>query len=130
MATWAEVQHHLRKKYASQISADNPNLMALDFPCSGQRAQRILLSTFEAVGKGWVLFRSRVCERARIDPEEALRRNAGFAVGFLAISEDHYELVYTAQLNTLDLDELELPLHVITDTADQLEREFTGGDNW
>lgn len=130
MKTWADVQSHLGTKYAEHISVVNPNLLALDFPCSGGRAQRILISTFEAMGKGWVLFRSRVCERSRIDPEEALRRNSGFAVGFLAIAEDFYELVYTTQLNTLDLDELELPIHVLTDTADQLEREFTGGDRW
>jgi len=130
MATWADVQNHLRTKYGRHIGADNPNLIALDFECSGGRAQRILISTFEAVSKGWILFRSRVCERSLLDPEEALRRNSGFAVGFLALAEDHYELVYTTQLDTLDLDELELPLHVLTDTADQMERELTGSDRW
>ncbi len=128
MATWNDVQNHVRGKY--KIAQEDPNLIALDFECTDGRAQRILISSFEAMGKTWVLFRSRVCEISRLDPREALRRNASFAVGFLAISEDFYELVYTTQLNTLDIDELELPLHGLTDTADELERELTGTDRW
>lgn len=128
MATWTNVQSHLRSKY--KLYLDEPNLIALDFECEDGRAQRVLVSTFDAMGKSWILFRSRVCELQRLEPEEALRRNAGFAVGFLALSEDHYEIVYTTQLNTLDIDELELPLHALTDTADQLERELTGTDLW
>ncbi len=118
----------MSKNYRLAVSENN--MLALDFECEGGRAQRILISSFEALGKNWILFRSRVCERSRLDPEEALRRNAGFAVGFLALSEDFYEIVYTTQLNTLDIDELELPLHSLTDTADQLERELTGTDRW
>lgn len=128
MITWDEVRSYLKQNY--RIAIDEPNLLALDFECKDGRAQRILVSSFEAMHKAWVLFRSRVCERSRLDPIEALRRNSGFAVGFLALSEDHYEIVYTAQLNTLDIEELEVPLHALTETADQLERELTGADRW
>ncbi len=128
MATWGEIQNHIRGKY--RLAVEEPNMLALDFECDDGRAQRILISSFEAMGKNWILFRSRVCELSRLDPEEALRRNASFAVGFLALSENHYEIIYTAQLNTLDIDELELPLHSLSDTADQLERELTGTDRW
>jgi hypothetical protein len=128
MATWESVRDHLRQKYP--ISVDKEKLIALDFVCADNRAQRILVSVFEAMGRQWVLFRSRVCEQSLLDPIEALKRNSGFAVGFLAVSEGHYEIVYTAQLNTLDPDELELPLHALTDTADKLERELTGTDRW
>ena len=128
MATWADIQDHLRSKYT--LCVDKEDLIGLDFECPDGRAQRILVSTFTALNKSWVLFRSRVCERSRLDPEEALRNNAGFAVGFLALSEGFYELVYTAQLETLDIDELELPLHALTDTADQLEKKYTGTDQW
>jgi len=128
MATWADVYNHLTSNY--RLAVNENNMLALDFECDGGRAQRILISNFDALGKSWILFRSRVCEKNRLNPEEALRRNAGFAVGFLALSEDYYEIVYTTQLNTLDIDELELPLHALTDTADQLERELTGTDRW
>ena len=128
MATWAEIQNHIRKNYI--LAEDAQKYMALDFECPGGRKQRMVLSYFESMSKRWVLYRSRVCERSRLDPEEALRRNAGFAVGFLALSENFYELVYTAQLDTIDTNELELPLYVLSETADQLERELTGADNW
>ena len=128
MATWEDVQSHLRNKYP--ISVDDKKMMAIDFACTDGRAQRILVSVFEAMGKQWVLFRSRVCEQSRLDPIEALKRNSGFAVGFLALAEGHYEIAYTAQLNTLDPDELEVPLHAITETADKLEKELTGSDRW
>lgn len=128
MATWVDIQQHLRSRY--KLAVDEENLAALDFECEGGRAQRILISSFPAMGKKWVLFRSRVCEQSRLNPVEALRKNSDFAVGFLAISENHYEIVYTAQLNTLDIDELELPLHVLSETADRLEKELTGSDRW
>ena len=128
MATWNDVTKHLRSRY--QIALEEPNLIALDFECADGRAQRILVSAFDAMGKSWLLFRSRVCELARMDPLEALRRNSSFAVGFLAVAEGHYEICYTTQLNTLDIDELELPLHALTETADELERELTGTDRW
>lgn len=128
MATWSDVQNHLRSRYI--LAEDKPNLAALDFECTGGRAQRVLVSSFSALGKNWVLFRSRVCERHLFDPEEALKRNAVFAVGYLALSEGFYEVVYTAQLDTLDIDELEIPLRSLSDTADDLEREITGVDRW
>jgi hypothetical protein len=128
MTTWDDVLAHLRSTY--RLTVDEPGKVVLDFECDEERAQRIVVSTFEAMGKGWVLFRSRVCELSRLDPVEALRRNSTFAVGFLAISDEHYEICYTSQLDTLDIDELELPLHALTDTADTLERELTGTDRW
>lgn len=128
MATWTDVQKHLRGKY--RLSADEPNLVAIDFETTQGRAQRILVSSFDALGKSWVLFRSRVCEESELDPVDALRRNAGFAVGFLALAEGHYEVVYTAQLGTLDINELEVPLDALTVTADELEKELTGRDRW
>ena len=128
MATWEDVKKHLRSKF--RIASEDRNLVALDFEVAGGRVQRIVISNFEAMGKGWLLYRSRVCERARLDPEEALRRNSSFAVGFLALTEGFYELDYTAQIDTLDIDELEIPLFALTETADQLERELTGTDQW
>lgn len=128
MATWTDVQKHLRKSY--RLAVDEQNLIALDFETTAGRAQRILVSSFDALGKSWVLFRSRVCERSQLEPEDALRRNAGFAVGFLALAEDHYEVAYTCQLETLDLAELEVPLDALSVTADELEKELTGKDRW
>jgi hypothetical protein len=128
VATWTDVQNHLRGRYV--FAEEQPNLIALDFECQGGRAQRILISAFSALNKKWLLFRSRVCERSRLDPEEALRRNSIFAVGYLALSEGFYEIVYTEQLDTLDIDELEIPLRALSDTADDLERELTGTDRW
>jgi len=128
VATWQDVQNLLKNRYV--LAEDRQNLMALDFECDGGRVQRILVSPFTALGKSWILFRSRVCERSRLDPAEALRRNSGFAVGFLALADDFYEIVYTTLLETLDVDELAIPLRALSDTADALERELTGTDRW
>jgi hypothetical protein len=130
MATWADVQSHMRSNY--HLAADEPAWLSLDFQFENKRLQRIVLSTFEALGKHWVCFRSRICRRDQMEPEEACRRTAGFAVGAIGLSgegtEAWYEMIYSAQLESLDPDELELPLHVICDTADRLEDEFTKGD--
>lgn len=128
MATWEDVKTHLRTKF--QIMQEDRSYVVLNFSLSQNRTQRIVINSFEAMNKRWLLFRSRVCERARLDPEEALRRNSSFAVGFLALSEGFYEVVYTVQLDTLEVDELLIPIYALVDTADQLERELTGGDAW
>ena len=130
MASWADVQTHMRANY--KLVADEPTWMSLDFRFPNGRLQRIILTTFEALGKHWIGFRSRICKRSQMDPEVAVLKNGNFAVGFIGLSGEgadaFYEFVYTTVLETLDPDELELPLHVVTRTADELEAELTKED--
>jgi hypothetical protein len=128
VVTWDDVKKHLRGKF--QIMQEDHAYVVLNFALHQNRSQRIVISSFEAMNHRWLLYRSRICERARLDPEEALRRNSSFAVGFLALSEGFYEVVYTLQMDTLEVDELEIPIYALVDTADQLERELTGSDTW
>ncbi len=130
MATWADVQAHMRSNY--HLAADEPQWLSLDFQFENKRLQRIVLSTFEALGKHWVCFRSRICRKDQMSPEAACRKTAGFAVGAIGLvgegDQSWYEMIYATQLESLDPDELELPLHVICRTADEIEAEVTKED--
>ncbi|MBI2895363.1 MAG: hypothetical protein HYY06_17545 [Deltaproteobacteria bacterium] len=130
MATWAEVQNHMRSTYT--LAADQPEWLSLDFQFENKRLQRIILSTFQALGKNWVSFRSRICRREQMDPEVAVRKTGNFAVGAIGLIGEgdnaYYEMIYSTMLETLDPEELELPLHVICRTADEIEAEITHED--
>ena len=128
MPTWTEVQKYAREKYA--LTADTENSFRLTFEYQNDRLQAVVVSRFEAMGREWVDFASACAKREDLAPADALRRNYGFAVGALCLDpdEDVYVVRYSVQLDTMDLDEFELPLHVVARTADKLEQEITGKD--
>ena len=127
MTTWGEVQAHVREHY--ELLSDNPHSFSLWFEYETGRRQQITVRRFAAFDIDWVEFRSAVCPRSKLDPEQAVRRNETLACGALALDEsDTYVLLYTAPLPTLDREELDMPLYVIAGTADHLEHELTGDD--
>ncbi len=128
MPTWAEIKAHVREKYTLQ--EDDEKHFKLVWEYRNNRFQMITVSHFEAVGKEWVDFASAACRRDQMPPEVALERNFGFALGALCLDGDVYVVRYSALLESMDLDELEIPLHVVAQTADELEQEFAETDSF
>lgn len=135
MPTWAEIQEYARTKY--KLAEDNPDSFKLVFEYQNRRLQAVIVSRFEAMQREWVDFASACCRRDQMDPEVALERNFSFAVGALALdtldeNPDHkiYVVRYSVLLATMDMDEFELPLHVVASTADKLEQEFARNDEF
>ena len=50
--------------------------------------------------------------------------------GGLALDKDVYVFRYSCQMATMDMDEFEVPLHVVASTADRLEQEFSTEDTF
>ena len=126
MPTWGEIQEYARSKY--KLADDEADWFAVIFDYEDGRTQKIAVSRFDAFEKEWVEFSSSVCKGSQMPASVALRRNADFVVGSLALDEDgDYTLMYSAPLETLDPDEFEIPLHAIARTADELEHEFAKG---
>ena len=126
MPTWAEVQEYVRSKY--KLAEDRENSFKLVWEYGNGRLQAIIVSRFEAMDREWVDFASAACKRQEMEPTVALQKNFGFAVGALCLDNDVYVVRYSVQLASMDLEEFELPLHIIASTADRIEEEFSAGD--
>lgn len=126
MPTWAEVQEYARSKY--KLAEDKENAFKLVWEYQNKRLQAIWVSKFEAMNREWIDFASACCKQSEMAAEVALRKNMGFAVGALCLDKDVYVFRYSVQLATMDLEEFELPLHVVAATADSLEQEFSAQD--
>lgn len=130
MPTWAELQEYARGKYL--LDDDEENWFSLVFNMDSGRTQKIRVRTFQAFDEAWIEFRSVVCKGSEMPAVVALRKNADFAIGALALdSDEDYVLVHNAPLATMDPAEFERPLHVIAGTADSLEKDYSAGnDDW
>ena len=128
MPTWAEVQEYARSKY--KLAEDKENSFKLVFEYQNKRLQAVIVSRFEAMNREWCDFASACCKLSQMNPEVALRKNFQFAVGALCLDRDIYVVRYSVQLATMDMEECELPLHVVASTADKLEKEVASEDQF
>jgi hypothetical protein len=128
MPTWGEIREFARSKYTLQNDEDQWFSIVFGLPTG--RSQLVVVRRFEAFNKEWAEFRSVVCKEAEMAHKIALKKNSKLAVGALALDDDgDYFLTYSAALDTMDPDEFELPLLVVTATADQLESEYSAGND-
>ncbi|MEM7606649.1 MAG: hypothetical protein AAF411_14930 [Myxococcota bacterium] len=128
MPTWSEVQEYARSKY--KLDQDNENSFKLVFEYANERLQAVIVSRYEAMGREWCDFASAACKLEQMPPEVALKKSFEFAVGALTLDEDIYVVRYSVQLATMDMEEFELPLHVVATTADKIEQEFGDQDDF
>lgn len=129
MSTWAALQEYARAKY--ELTEDKDNSFSLVFQFADTRRQLITVRAFKAFQEDWIEFSSVVCKEEEMDPKIALRKNAEFVMGALALQEDgHYILTYTLPMNTLILGDFERPLRSLSRIADLLERDFTRQDKF
>ncbi len=128
MPTWDELRGYAREKY--KLQDDEPGYFSLVFRVESERTQLITVRRVTAFDSDWIEFRSPVCREGQMDPKHALRQNATFAVGALALDGEKYYLLYSIPLATMQTEEFELPLHVLARTADSLEGTFTTGDEF
>lgn len=128
MPTWDEVKEFARSKY--DLADETEDSFKLVWEYGNQRRQQIVVSCFTAMDRDWCDFTSAACRRDQLDAAVALERNFQLAMGALCLDGEVYVVRYSTALATMDLEEFELPLHVIASTADQLEHEFAGGDDF
>jgi hypothetical protein len=122
MPTWGEIQEYARSKY---VLDNEENWFGLIWEYQSGRRQKIIVSRFNAFDRDWVQFRSAACLEHEMPPKVALRKNYDYAIGSLAIDpEGRYVFLHSLQLDSLDIEEFELPLHVIARTADELESGY------
>jgi hypothetical protein len=129
MPTWDEIKDFARSKYT--LSRDEDNWFSLVWDYDTERTQLISVRRFPYLEQDWIEFRTFVCKEAELAPRVALRKNAEFAIGALALDADgDYCMVYNAPLATLDPDEFTVPLNVLAAVADKLEDEHSAKDEF
>ncbi len=125
MAGWADVKALAKERFV--VTHDDGDSFQVLFEYRTGRHQNVIVSHIDAFECTWLRFRSLVCRRDQMSPEVALAWNAEFSVGALALIDDHYAILHSTPIDTLDPEELERPLRILGVVADKLEHDYTRG---
>lgn len=128
MPTWEDVRAYAKSNYT--LAEDEGEHFSIVWEYDDERKQAVRVSHFHALDRDWIDFASAACAKEDLSPEEALKRNFDFALGALCLDGDVYVVRHSAQLETMDLEEFELPLRLVASTADGIEAEVKGKDDF
>ena len=130
MATWQDLANYVRSNY--KISDEAPNMIKLVFDTGNLRSQVVLLWRLELEGgaEQWLQIESPFANRHAVDVNRVLDEMTSMVCGGLGIYGDVLTLRHAVPLENMNINELERPLHLVTQTADRLEQMFVGGDQF
>ncbi len=122
MPTWTDIKDHARSSYALAEEHDHSFKVVFEYP--GSRLQAVIASHYQAMGRSWVDFSSACCRVDRMDPKAALQQSFNLAVGSLCLDGDVYVVRHTVMVDELQLGDIELSLHAVARSADQIEQSL------
>jgi hypothetical protein len=130
MATWSDVVAYVRSNY--KIAEEKPNSLKLIFETGNLRSQVVLLwhLTLNDGSEDWVQIESPFGELGSVDLTAAVQMIGNTVCGGMAHVGNLVTFRHSLPLLNLNINELERPLALVTTTADNLERELTGGDKF
>jgi hypothetical protein len=128
MATWSELADYVRANY--KVAEEKPDMLKMIFNTGGLRSQIVLLvrQVLRDGGEEWVQIESPIGEIAKLDLRAALEQIGQTVCGGAGMVGDLVTMRHAVPLVNLDVNEFERPLHLVTITADRLEKELVGGD--
>ena len=129
MSTWADLVTYVHSNY--KVSDESQNSIKLVFETGNLRSQVVVLwhLTLER-GEEWVQIESPFGELGQVDLNAALQHVGNTVCGGLALVGNLVTFRHSLPLANININEFEGPLHMVTGTADQLERTLTGGDRF
>lgn len=129
--SWEALQAYAREEYEIDVEEDGWFATTVEW-ADTDRTQQVLVSFFERDDEDpWIVFRSTVCRKDQLAPEEALRHNDDLAVATLALTDDDtYELVYSFPLEALTAALFDDLLDQVAASADDLEEATTSADDY
>lgn len=122
MSTWTELKNYARSSY--KLAEERDHSFKVVFKYTGGRLQAVIVSHYEAMGRAWVDFSSACCRVDRMDPREALEQGFNLAIGAICLDGDVYVVRHTVLLDELSTDDLQIHMHAVARTADQIERSL------
>jgi hypothetical protein len=130
MATWGDVLTYVRSSY--KIADEKPDAIKLVFEVGGLRTQVVMLWHLTLAGgrEEWVQIESPIGNIASVDLRRALEAVGDTVCGGLGKLGDLVTFRHAVPLDNININELEVPLALVTSTADDLERNLVGGDQY
>lgn len=121
MASWKDVQAHMRNTY--KLQQDEPHRLAMAWSYEDGRTQKVVVRRFEQGDVEMVEIKSPFARLGGPDPVELLRENARLPYGAVALVGDVFVVVHNLELGALDDDAFDAWLTRIAGLADQLEQK-------
>lgn len=129
MATWETLRNHIKSNY--NVSKDELTILSLQFDVGGGRTQVVVVAKSMLGDYEWAQIGTPVCTEADLNPRDALLRNWDFVVGALVMMDNGTVWFrHSLPLKDLDVDEFEVPFHLVVQFGDRLEQELTGADKF
>lgn len=130
MATWSALTEYVRANY--KISEETPNSLKLIFDLGNLRSQVVFLWRMSLLDntEEWVQIESPFGRLGSVDLNGAVRALDETVCGGIGVMGEFVTVRHAAPLLNLDINELERPLVLVTAMADNLERQFQGGDDF
>ncbi|MCB9663111.1 MAG: hypothetical protein H6732_03290 [Alphaproteobacteria bacterium] len=119
MASWNDVQAHMRSTYRLQL--DEADAMSMAWAYEDGRTQKIVVRRFKSGTHDMVEFKSPFAKIGGPDPLELLRENARLPFGAVALSGETFLVVHNADLGGIDLPAFDALLAKVAGLADRLE---------
>jgi hypothetical protein len=130
MTTWNSVVEYVRSNY--KIADEGPDKIKLIFEVGDMRTQVVFLwrETLANGAEEWLQIESPVGKADKMDLRAVLEEVGNKVCGGAALIDGHLFIRQSMPLANLDINEFERPLALITSTADRLEHQFVGGDEF
>jgi hypothetical protein len=128
MATWTEVEGFIRNNY--KLEKDEGDFFQMLFELDNDRSQIVFVQKFTTGGSGnvWIQISSPVGVIKQSDLNKALEvLNDKVCGGLVKIGEKHF-VRHCLPIEDLSSAEFDTPLRIVISVADDLEKQFVGGD--
>jgi hypothetical protein len=131
MASWTDLKQYVHNNY--KIADENDDMIKLIFETDGLRSQVVIVRHVQLAGNGqhWVQIESPFGELGSLDLVAALNAVGDTVCGGMSlVGGQIVTFRHSVPLDDVSISEFEAPLHLVINTADRLEKSFTGGDKF
>ena len=130
MATWFDVVDYVRANF--KIADEKTNMIQLLFNTDGLRSQLVFLwrSTLLDGREEWLQIESPFAELGSVNLQQVLEEVGRTVCGGASLTGGHLTIRHAMPLANLDINEFERPLILVTATADRLEKQLVGRDDY
>jgi hypothetical protein len=130
MVTWSALTEYVRSHY--KISDEKPGSLKLVFDVGDLRSQVVFLwrMTLNDGAEDWVQIESPFGRLDSVNLRGAIDSMGQTVCGGIAALGELVTVRHSVPLLNLDINEFERPLALVTGTADRLEQQFQGGDQF
>jgi hypothetical protein len=129
MASWQDLVTHMKSNYP--ITEEDEGRLVLVFNIPGGRSQVVyILEETAANGDEWAHITSPVGRVRELDLQNVLVKAGQTMCGGAVIMTDKVVLRHSVHLASLEIDQFRRPLTLIALSADLIERELVGTDEF